>query len=82
VADRGYRGLAKFCAASRLALDIKAPPAGAAGFVPLRPLWKVEHAFSWLGRYRRPTRSFEGTAASARAWAEVAATGYLLSRLR
>lgn len=75
VADRGYRHLDKLCAQLGLTLDIKAPPRGVKRFVPIGPLWKVEHAFSWLGRYRRLTRSFEGTAASARAWVEIAATG-------
>ncbi|MFH1475688.1 MAG: transposase, partial [Chloroflexota bacterium] len=41
VADRGYRGLAKLTARRGLALDIKAPPPGARGFVPLRPLVNV-----------------------------------------
>ena len=82
VADRAYRGLAKLAARRDLVLDIKAPPAGASGFVPLRPLVKVEHAFAQLGRWRRLSRCYEGTEASARAWMEVAAVGYLFARLR
>jgi transposase len=53
-----------------------------AGFVPLRPLVKVEHAFAQLERWRRLSRCYEGTEASARAWCEVAAMGYLFARLR
>ena len=82
VADRAYRGLAKLTARRGLALDIKAPPAGASGFVPLRPLVRVEHAFAQLGRWRRLSRCYEQTAASARAWLEVAAMGYLFARMR
>ena len=47
-----------------LALDIKAPPPGVSGFVPIRPLYKIEHAFAQLGRWRRLSRCYEGTAAS------------------
>ena len=82
VADRAYRGLAKLAARHDLVLDIKAPPAGASGFVPLRPLVKVEHAFAQLGRWRRLSRCYEGTEASAKAWMEVAAMGYLFARMR
>jgi hypothetical protein len=81
VGDRAYRGLAKLAARKGLALDIKAPPAGAAGFVPLRPLVKAEHAFAQLGRWRRLSRCYEGSEASARAWLEVAAVGYLAWRV-
>jgi hypothetical protein len=82
VADRAYRGLGTLAARRGLALDIKAPPAGASGFVPLRPLVRVEHAFAQLGRWRRLSRCYEGTAASARAWLEVAAMGSLFARMR
>jgi transposase len=82
VADRGYRGLAKQAAKRGLALDIKAPPRGVAKFVPIRPLVKVEHAFAQLGRWRRLSRCYEQTEASAQAWVGVAAMGYLFARMR
>jgi hypothetical protein len=48
VGDRAYRGLAALAERKHLALDIKAPPAGVSGFVPIQPLYKIEHAFaSW-----------------------------------
>jgi transposase len=79
--DRGYRGLANAAAKHGVRLVIKAPPAGQVGFRPIAPLYKVEHAFAQLGRWRRLSRCFEGTAASARAWLEVACLGYLFGRL-
>ena len=82
VADRAYRGLDRLAARRNLALDIKAPPKGLARFVPLRPLVKVEHAFAQLGRWRRLSRCYEQTEASAAAWVGVAAMGYLFARLR
>lgn len=81
LADRGYRGLVNAAAKHGVHLVIKAPPAGQKGFVPIAPLYKVEHAFAQLGRWRRLSRCFEGTATSARAWLEVACMGYLFSRL-
>lgn len=82
VADRGYRGLKVLAQSRGLNLDIKAPPKGSKKFVALAPLYRVEHAFAHLGRWRRLSRCYEGTEASARAWLEVASVGYLFSRLR
>jgi len=65
-----------------LVLDIKAPPKGTSGFTPIAPLYRVEHAFARLGRWRRLSRCYEGSQASARAWLEVAAAAYLFARLR
>ena len=80
VGDRAYRGLAKLAARKHVALDIKAPPAGVSGFVPIRPLYRIKHAVAQLGRWRRLSRCYEGTEASARAWLEVASVGYLAWR--
>jgi len=80
VGDRAYRGLARLAERKHLALDIKAPPPGARGFVPIRPLYRIEHAFAQLGRWRRLSRCYEGSEASARAWLEVASVGYLAWR--
>ena len=82
VADRGYRGLKILAQNRNLTLDIKAPPKGAKRFVPMPPLPKVEHAFAHLGRWRRLARCYEEKESSAKAWLEVAALGYLFTRLR
>jgi len=82
VADRGYRGLRKMTNKKGIRLDIKAPPKGTGGFTPIAPLYRVEHAFARLGRWRRLSRCYEGCPESARAWLEVAALGYLFARLR
>jgi putative transposase len=80
VGDRAYRGLARLAERKRVVLDIKARPAGQTGFVPIRPLYTIEHAFAQLGRWRRLSRCYEGSQASARAWLEVASVGYLAWR--
>lgn len=82
VGDRGFRGLAALAARKQIALDIKAPLKGATKFMPLAPLYRVEHAFARLGRWRRLARCYEGTEASARAWLEVASVACLFARLR
>ena len=80
---RGFRGLAgPLLRDYGVAVNIKHDETRAKGeFKPLQPLWKVEAAFSDLGRWRRLARSFEGTTASATAWMQVAAVGYMLTLL-
>ncbi|HKZ92909.1 MAG TPA: IS5 family transposase [Candidatus Limnocylindrales bacterium] len=80
VGDRAYRGLAALAERKRVTLDIKAPPPGVDAFTPIWPLYKVEHTIAQLGRWRRLSRCYEGTTASARAWLEVASVGYLAWR--
>ena len=77
--DRGFVPAKLTQPVDRLAA-IKAPPAGVGGFTPLWPLYKVEHTIAQLGRWRRLSRCYEGTEASARAWLEVASVGYLAWR--
>ena len=43
-----------------IVLDIKAPPKGTVGFTPIAPLYRVEHAFARLGRWRRLSRRLRG----------------------
>ena len=81
VGDRAYRGLAALAERKHVRLDIKAPPKGVSGFTPLWPLYKIEHAFAQLGRWRRLSRCYEGSEASARAWLEVASVAYLAWRV-
>jgi hypothetical protein len=80
VGDRAYRGLARLAERKRVRLEVKAPPAGHSGFVPIAPLYRIEHAFAQLGRWHRLSRCYEGTEASARAWLEVASVAYLAWR--
>jgi hypothetical protein len=55
---------------------------GSSGLVPIAPLDKVGHAFARLDRWRRLSRCYEGTEASARAWLEVVCVACLFARLR
>ena len=82
LADRGYRGLASLAARRQVKLEIKAPPKGIRGFAPIKPLVRVEHAFTRLGRWRGLSRCYEETTGSVRAWLEVASMAYLFARLR
>ena len=80
VGDRAYPGLEKLASRKQLVLDIKAPPRGVRGLTPLWPLYKVEDTIAQLGRWRRLSRCYEGSEASAKAWLEVASVGYLAWR--
>jgi putative transposase len=82
VADRAYRGLARLAARRNLALEQQGAAAGGERLCPAPPAQPGRHAFAQLGRWRRLSRCYEGTAASARAWLEVAAMGYLFVSLR
>lgn len=81
--DRGFRGLAGPLARDHgVQLEIKHDETRPKGkFRTLQPLWKVEAVFAKLGRWRRLASSFEGTAASATAWVQVAAVGWMLREL-
>ncbi len=61
-------------------LDIKAA-SGPVRLTPIAPLYKIEHTFAQLGRWRRLSRCYEGSEASARAWLEVASVAYLAWRV-
>lgn len=83
VADRGYRGLAHHVAARHgRCFEVRHWDTKPDGFKPIAQVWRVEDAFAQLGRWRRLSRSFEGSAASATAWCQVAAVGLLLGKLR
>jgi len=58
------------------------PRARRASRLSVAALYKVEHAFARLGRWRRLSGCYEGTEASARVWLEVASVAYLFARLR
>ena len=93
IGDRGYQGLRALTDRRWILLDIKAPAKAVPGaaplptrkgkgtFTPIAPLWRVERAFAELGRWRRLSRCFEGSEASAKAWLQVASFGYMLGRL-
>jgi transposase len=71
VGDRADRGLAKLAERKHVRLEVKATPVGTSGFIPIWPLYKVEHTIAQLGRWRRLSRCREGTETSATAWLEV-----------
>lgn len=82
VADRGYRGLAHHVAARHgRCFEVRHWDAKPVGFKPIAQVWRVEDCFAQLSRWRRRSRSFEGTAASAATWCQVAAVGLLFGRL-
>ena len=77
--NRAEPGCSGHAAAGQAPPGLRVPP-GTSGFVPIRPLYRIEYAFAQLGRWRRLSRCYEGTQASARAWLEVAAVSYLAWR--
>ena len=56
-------------------------PVGVKGFVVLPKRWIVERPFAWLARYRRHSRDYERTTASAEAMTDIAMTSLVSKRL-
>lgn len=81
LADRGYRALDKAAQRHNVKFEVRSRPPNTIGFKPLALVWRVETTFAQLGRWRRLSRCFEGSAESARAWLEVACFGYMLGRV-
>lgn len=81
VADKAYRGefeqAAGWCG---YRVEISQRPESAQGFVPQKGRWQVERSFAWLNVYRRLSRDYEKTSASAEAFLRVAYTDLILAR--
>lgn len=81
VADKAYRGefeqAAGWCG---YRVEISQRPESAQGFVPQKGRWQVERSFAWLNVYRRLSRDYEKTVASAEAFLRVAYADLILAR--
>ena len=56
-------------------------PVGVKGFVVLPKRWIVERTFAWLARYRRHSKDYEKTTASAEAFTHIAMIALMAKRL-
>lgn len=81
LADQGFAPLVSSLDRYGVQVTIKAWAPKPRHFKPIVPLWRVEDCFARLGRWRRLTRCFEGTRASATTWLEVACVALLFSKL-
>ena len=62
-------------------LEVKKPPKGSQGFVPVPQRWGVERTFAWMGRNRRLSKDYERTIVSSEATVKLANVALLLRRL-
>jgi putative transposase len=62
-------------------LEVKKPPKGTKGFVPVHQRWVVERTFAWMGRNRRLSKDYERTITSSEATVKLANIALLLRRL-
>ena len=62
-------------------LEVKKPPKGSQGFIPVRQRWVVERTFAWMGRNRRLSKDYERTITSSEATIKLANIALLLRRL-
>ena len=62
-------------------IEVKARPAGARGFIPLKPHWVIERTNAWHGRYRRNSKDYERMPASSTAMIKISHIHLMLNRL-
>jgi putative transposase len=62
-------------------IEVKARPAGARGFIPLKPHWVIERTNAWHGRYRRNSKDYERSVESSTAMIQLSHIHLLLNRL-
>jgi putative transposase len=62
-------------------IAVKARPAGARGFIPLKPHWVIERTNAWHGRYRRNSKDYERTPESSTAMIKISHIHLMLNRL-
>jgi putative transposase len=62
-------------------IKVKARPAGARGFTPLKPHWVMERTNAWHGRYCRNSKDYERTTESSTAMIKISHIHLMLNRL-
>jgi len=62
-------------------IEIKSPPEGVHGFVPVRKRWVVERTNAWTGRARRSSKDYERKTESSTAMVRLSAINTMLNRL-
>jgi len=62
-------------------IEGKARPAGARGFIPLKPPWVLERTNAWHGRYRRNSKDDERSGESSTAMIQLSNRHLMLHRL-
>lgn len=79
-ADSAYKGTFEDAASiCGFEVEISQKPESQQGFVPQKERWQVERSFAWLNFYRRLSKDYEKTTASARAFIELAFISRVLS---
>jgi putative transposase len=61
-------------------IEVKARPAGARGFIPLKPHWVIERTNAWHGRYRRNSKDYERSVESSTAMIQLSNIHLMLNR--
>lgn len=62
--------------------EIAQRPEGTSGFIPQKGRWQVERSFSWMNYYRRLSKDYEKTTASAVAFIQIAFINMILAKIR
>lgn len=62
--------------------EIAQKPEGETGFIPQKGRWQVERSFAWMNFYRRLSKDYEKTTASAVAFIQIAFINMILAKIR
>src|SRR5215475_1861273 len=62
-------------------IEVKARPAGARGFIALKPHWVIERTNAWHNRCRRNSKDYERTTESSTAMIQISHIHLMLNRL-
>lgn len=80
--DKAYQG--EFLEALELygwRAEIEQKPESQTGFVPQKGRWQVERSFAWLNFYRRLSKDYEKTVASAACFIQIAFINMILAKI-
>jgi transposase len=81
-ADQAYGGYFQDCAQIyHWQVEITQKPESSTGFVPQKGRWQVERSFAWFNFFRRLSKDYEKTPASALCFMQLAFIDILLARL-
>jgi putative transposase len=80
-ADQGYDGLPLHIFCKDKGIELELVKRKEAGFKILPKRWIVERTFSWISRYRRLSKDYEGVLATSQNWCYLSMIRLMISRI-
>ena len=80
-ADQGYDGLPLHLFCKDKGIELEVVKRKEAGFKILPKRWVVERTFSWISRYRRLSKDYEGRLSTSQNWCYLSMIRLMISRI-